>query len=111
VALEVMNAQRRLTPGESQRGRKALPHQQGPNQARPGRVGQPINGGRVRFGGGQGLPDEGQEAPYMVPGGQFGHHPAVGLVHGHLAVEPMREEPTRRIIDCDRGFIARALDA
>ena len=111
MALQVVNTQRRLAPGRTQGRGEALADQQGANQPRAGGIGDPVNGCFIRLSLGQRLPDQGQQTAHMVPGGQFRHHPPVGLVHRHLAVKPMRQKPARPVIDRDRGLIAGALDA
>jgi hypothetical protein len=46
----------------------------------------------------------------MVPGREFRHDSAIGLMHLDLAVKPMGQEPAVGVIDCDRRLIARALN-
>jgi hypothetical protein len=46
----------------------------------------------------------------MVPGGEFRHDAAIGLVHRDLAVQAVRQQPQIGVVDRDRGLIARTLN-
>ena len=60
---------------------------------------------------GQRLAHQRQEPPDVVPGGELGHHPAIGLVQRDLAVKPMGQQPPRGVVDGHGGLVAGALDS
>jgi len=47
----------------------------------------------------------------VIPGREFGDHASVRPVHGHLTVEPVRQQSLLLVVNRDRRLIAGTLNA
>ncbi len=92
MTLQVMHPERRHPPGKGQRARQGRAGEQGPDQARPGGIGNAGQFLRRRGGSGQHFAQQRQQSLDMVAGGQFGHHPAIDPVQLDLAEYRVREQ-------------------
>ena len=92
MALQMMHAQHRLSECGRQRTGDASADQQRARQARPARVGHHVDIGQRTLRFLHHFPRQRQYAPDMVAAGQFGHDAAIGLVHGDLAMQGMRQQ-------------------
>jgi hypothetical protein len=110
VSFQMMDAQHRLIPGQPQTGGESRPHQQGADETGSGGVGHCVNRPTVGIGIGKRLPNQRQQPANVVAGGEFRHYPAIGLVHGDLAVQPVRQQPQAGVVDRDRRLIAGTLN-
>jgi hypothetical protein len=85
---------RHAGPLERRRQRlgKGRTDQQGARQTRSLSVGNGIDLGQRAAAVGKNLAQQGYDATDMIARGEFGHHPAVGLMHAHLRVQGVREQ-------------------
>ena len=60
----------------------------------------------MEAGGAQGLPDEGQYAPYVVAGRKLRHYPAIFAVHFALRIERVAQQATLAVVKRDASFVA-----
>jgi len=111
MTFQMMYSKHRTAPGKSQTGGKTGSDQQSADEARPCGIGHAVNRFPVRFGRSQRLPNQRQEPANMVPGGQFGHHAAIGLMHCDLAVQAMRQQAKLGIVDGHRRLVTGALNS
>gem|GEM_PF-11270 len=112
MAFQVMNAER----GNVERVRQAMgkrsADEERTGQARPFGVADALQvaelpARRVEYPAGKR-----RQAADVVAGGELGHHPAIGLVHRHLRMQRMRQQPPgRAVIQGDARLVARSLDA
>ena len=93
MAFQMMDGDRRAAPGVGEAAREAGSHQKRADEARAGGVGDAVDALWTRIRVGQRLAHQREEPLHMIPGGDLGNHPAIGLVQRDLAVEPMGQEP------------------
>lgn len=96
MPLKMMHTQGRLTQRRRQRAGHASADQQRTRQARPSGVGNHIDIGQGALRALHDFLRQRQHAPDMVAAGQLRHHAAIGLVHGDLAVQSVREQTGNR---------------
>ena len=99
----------------SQRRRKTRPREQSARQTGAARVANGIDL-RQRFAAcRQHLAQQRHQALQVVAAGQLGHHAAIGLVHGHLAVQRVGQQHGRasllHIYQGNAGLITRGFKA
>ena len=92
MPLQVVHAQHRTIQRCTQRTGNASSHQQGACQPGSARKRYQINSRQGLLRLDKNLFCQGQYAADVVPAGQFGHHTAVGLMHGHLAVQGVGQQ-------------------
>ncbi|MCY1532759.1 hypothetical protein D9M68_680480 [compost metagenome] len=97
MPFEVMHPQHRLAQRHAERAGHAGAHEQRAGQAGPARVGHHVELGQRAPGLGHDGFGERQHAADVVAAGQLGHHAAVGLVHGDLAVQRVRTQQRQRV--------------
>ena len=86
-------------------------HQQGPDQARPGSIGQSIN---IRCCNTRFINDltyQRQQLANMVAGGQLRDHAAIFGMQLHLAVQGMAQQACVASVNGHAGFITGGLDS
>ncbi len=110
VTLKVMDADDRLVPCQRQRVGDPGADQQRAGQARSLGVGDRIDRGGRDAGALQHLAEQGQHTPDMVARRQFRHHAAVCAVHLDLRVQGVGEQPLRRVVQRQAGFVAGTFD-
>ena len=111
VAFEMMDADRRATPGIGKASAEGRSDQQGADEARPRRIGNRIDVGRRGTRLGQRGTGQRQDTADVVPRSQLRYHPPIAVVHLGLAVQAMGQEAPFLVEDGNRGFIAGGLDA
>ena len=111
VTLQVVHVQHRLAEGVAQRVADARADQKRPGQARAGRDRDGVNIGEGPPGVCQDRVQQRQDPPYMVPRGQFRHHPSIGHVHVDLRVQGVGQQAGLAVEQGEPGLVAGGLDA
>ena len=75
------------------------------HEARTGGVGDPLDLGRGGRGGRQRGAHQGQQAPYMVAGGQLRDHTAIGAVQIDLAEQLVGQQALSAVEDRHGAFV------
>ena len=87
MPFQVMNTHQRFAQAGGQGTSGSGTDQQCAGQTRTTRIGNHIQLRQLKAGFVHHLLNQGQYAPYMVSAGEFGHHAAIGFVHGRLRVQ------------------------
>ncbi len=112
VPLEVVDAQCRHAQRCGERMRERGADQQRPGESRSLGVSDRLQFLDPPARAPEQGPGERHQAAHMVARGELRHHSAVGLVHVHLRVHGMGEQPPRRgVIQRHPGLVAGGLDA
>ena len=111
MSFKMMNPDRRDIQGIGQGPGQPSPHQQGTGQSRSLRIGDAGQRGQGLAGLRQHLAQQRGHAPDMVARGQFRHHAAVVLVHRHLGMQRMGQQPAFGVVQGQARFVAGGFDA
>jgi hypothetical protein len=111
MALQMMHADHRNTPGIAQRTGNGGADEQRSDQARTRGIGNPFNGLRIEAGLGQGSFDHRQQPLDVVARRKFRHHAPVRGMQRHLAENLIREQAPGAVIDGDRSLVAGGFNA
>jgi ABC-type multidrug transport system fused ATPase/permease subunit len=108
---EVMDADDRLAQRVAQRVGDARADEQRAGEARPLGAGDGVERRLRRIRLGQHRLDQRHEPADVIARREFRHHAAVARVQVDLRMQPVREQPRRRVVDGDAGFVAGGFDA
>jgi hypothetical protein len=111
MPLEVMDADGRDVQREREGMREGGAHQQGAGQAGTLGVADALELPDLSLCNVKNPPGQRHQAADMVPRGELGDDPAVGLVHGNLGMHGVREQaPGLPVIQGDARLVAGGLD-
>jgi len=111
MAFQVVQTQDRHAQCIAERLGHGGTNQQGTGKPRSLGVRDPVDVPDRTTGFVKDLPHQGQHAPDVVPGRQFGHDPAVVGVEGGLGVQGVCEQAFSGMKQGDTGLIAGGLNA
>ena len=107
----MMHAQNRYVQCKAERGGNACPYQQCAGQPWSLRISYGAEITLILSGFSQGLPEEGQNPPDVIPGCEFRHYAAILVMHFRLRIKRVAQQTAMSMIKRDPGFIARRFNA
>ena len=111
VPFHVMDADGGFAQGKAERVGDARAHQQRAGEARALCERDPVEIRERAAGLGEHPFGQRHDAADVVARRELGDHAAVGVVHGHLRVERVCEQPPGAVVDGEPGLVAGSFDA